>query len=99
VSDTIDKDGFPLGGNALVIFNGELRLPPWRNASLHGFVDTGNVFARVSQIDLALVRTAVGLGVFYKSPVGPLRFDVGFKVNPLPTESPTAWFLTFGHAF
>ena len=97
--DTIDKDGFPLGGNAVVIFNGELRLPAWRNAGVHGFVDTGNVFARVATIDLGALRTAVGTGVYYKSPIGPIRFDLGFKVNRQPGESLTAWFLTFGQAF
>src|SRR5207245_3220381 len=47
-SDTIDKDGFPLGGNGLVIFNGELRVPIRRILTVVGFVDTGNVFKRAT---------------------------------------------------
>src|SRR6185503_1740809 len=43
---TIDKDGFPTGGNGLVIFNAELRVPVFRSFGAVGFVDTGNVFAR-----------------------------------------------------
>ena len=46
-----------------------------------GFVDTGNVFARVTNIELAELRSAVGGGVRYKSPFGPIRLDIGFKVN------------------
>ena len=46
-----------------------------------GFVDTGNVFVNATDIDLAKLRSAVGGGVRYKSPVGPIRFDLGFKVN------------------
>ena len=52
-----------------------------------GFVDTGNVFAHASDIDLGQLRTAVGFGVRYKSPVGPIRFDMGFKINPEPGEA------------
>ena len=66
------------------------------NFETHGFLDTGNVFKRAIDIDFREFRSAVGLGVLYKSPIGPLRFDLGFKVNPLPGESLTAFFITFG---
>jgi outer membrane protein assembly complex protein YaeT len=93
------KDGFPIGGNGMTIFNVELRGPVFGGVQGVGFVDTGNVFGRASDISLGLLRTAVGFGVRYKSPVGPIRFDVGFKVNPEPGERPSAWFITFGQAF
>jgi outer membrane protein assembly complex protein YaeT len=93
------KDGFPIGGNGMAIFNVELRGPVFGGVQGVGFVDTGNVFGHASDIDLGLLRTAVGFGVRYKSPVGPIRFDVGFKVNPEPGERPSAWFITFGQAF
>ena len=98
-SDTIDKDGFPLGGNGLVIFNGELRVPIRRLLTVVGFVDTGNVFKRAADVDLLELRTAVGGGVRYKSPVGPIRVDLGFKVHRQASEGLTAWFITFGQAF
>lgn len=98
-TDTIDRNGFPLGGNALVIFNAELRMPAWRGLGVVGFVDTGNVFARATDIDLGMLRSAVGVGVRYKSPVGPIRIDLGFKVRRQATEGRTAWFITFGQAF
>jgi outer membrane protein insertion porin family len=93
------KDGFPIGGNAETIFNVELRGPLYRGLQGVGFVDTGNVFARVVDIDLGVLRTAVGFGARYKSPVGPIRFDVGFKLKPMPSERRSAWFITFGQAF
>ncbi len=46
-----------------------------------GFVDTGNVFARTADIDLTELRSAVGFGVRYRSPVGPIRVDLGFKIE------------------
>jgi outer membrane protein assembly complex protein YaeT len=97
--DTLDANGFPLGGNAVIVLNAELRVT--MRGGLEGalFVDSGNVFQRVSTIDLSEVRTAVGFGLRYRSPVGPIRFDLGFKVNRRPDESPTAWYVTFGQAF
>ena len=96
--DTI-KDGFPIGGNAETIFNVELRSPVRKGLQGVGFVDTGNVFAHAGDIDLLELRTAVGFGLRYKSPVGPIRFDMGFKVKPETGERRSAWFITFGQAF
>jgi outer membrane protein insertion porin family len=98
-TDTIDANGFPLGGNAVVILNGELRVPVRGGLQAATFVDTGNVFQRVTTMDLSEVRTAVGFGVRYKSPIGPIRVDLGFKVNRRPDEDLTAWYVTFGQAF
>jgi outer membrane protein insertion porin family len=96
--DTI-QNGFPIGGNAEAIFNGELRSPVRKGLQGVGFVDTGNVFAQAADIDLLALRTAVGFGFRYKSPVGPIRFDMGFKVKPETGERGSAWFISFGQAF
>ncbi|MCU1381347.1 MAG: bamA 3 [Acidobacteria bacterium] len=98
-SDTLDADLLPVGGNGLVIFNAEVRAPVFGGLSAVGFVDTANVFSRVSQIELTALRTAVGSGIRYKSPFGPIRFDLGFKVHRQPGEGLTAWFISFGQAF
>ena len=112
-TDTIDQDGFPIGGDATVIVNGELRVPVRGGLSVVGFVDTGNVFQSVSQVNLGELRSAVGFGVRYQSPFGPLRVDLGFKthVNQIacalsPGESAQTCFesrpalhISFGQAF
>jgi outer membrane protein assembly factor BamA len=79
---TIDADGFPTGGDAVVIANAELRFPVTRTLGGVVFLDAGNVFARVVDLDLGRIRGAAGFGVRYKSPIGPLRFDLGFKLDP-----------------
>ncbi len=99
VNDTLDQDLLPIGGNGLVVFNAELRAPIAGGLGVVGFVDTGNVFSRISEINFMELRTAVGSGVRYKSPFGPIRFDLGFKVNRQPGEGLTAWFISFGQAF
>jgi outer membrane protein insertion porin family len=97
--ETLDANLLPIGGNGLVIFNAELRAPVTRALGVVGFLDTGNVFTSAAGIDLGELRSAVGGGVRYKSPFGPLRFDLGFKVKRQPGEGLTAWFVSFGQAF
>ena len=58
-----------------------------------------NVFPGISDIDFGEMRTAVGSGARYKSPFGPIRFDLGFKVGRQAGEGLTAWFVSFGQAF
>lgn len=104
--ETKDEKNLPIGGNGETIFNVELRSPVRKGLQGVGFVDTGNVFPHAADIDLRLLRTALGFGLRYKSPVGPIRFDMGFKVhpqrdpiNPERDEPRKAWFITFGQAF
>ena len=101
--DTIDEDGFPLGGNAIVIFNAELRALVRGPFSAVGFLDIGNVFRRASDVRLGDLRSAVGFGVRYRSPVGPIRVDLGFKTHPEVVagrlERRTALHITLGQAF
>jgi outer membrane protein assembly complex protein YaeT len=104
--DTIDRNGFPTGGNGLVILNAELRAPVWGGLGAVGFIDTGNVFQRATDLDLGLLRTAVGFGIRYKSPIGPLRIDLGFKLHrevitllPFQREGLTALHISLGQAF
>ena len=56
-------------------------MPVWSDFGAAVFVDAGNVFERVTQIDVCELRATAGFGMRYRSPVGPLRFDVGFKTR------------------
>ena len=78
---TIDQDGFPQGGNAVVIFNSELRLRVTSAIGVVAFLDAGNVYDRVEHVSLGRIRSGAGFGVRYNSPVGPLGFDIGFKLG------------------
>jgi outer membrane protein assembly complex protein YaeT len=103
-AETIDQKGFPVGGNAVVILNGELRVPVFGGFGIVGFVDTGNVFAQTSDFALSELRSAVGFGVRYRSPVGPIRIDMGFKLDrrelvPGTLERPFAVHISLGQAF
>ncbi len=102
--ETLDPGGLPLGGNGLVILNFELRQRIRGGLGAVGFFDAGNVFSRVHTIELSELRGAVGFGIRYRSPVGPLRVDLGFKTNrreivPGRLEDLTALHISLGQAF
>lgn len=101
---TIDTNGFPKGGHALFVVNAELRAPVWRDLGLVAFLDGGNVFARVSHFDFGNLRGGAGFGIRYRSPVGPIRVDLGFKLDRRrfasgELERLTALHISIGQAF
>jgi len=85
--------GFPLGGNALLFNNLELRFP-LMGANIGGvlFHDMGNVYSRISDVsvrfrqrdlnDFNYMVHAVGFGVRYRTPIGPVRGDIAYSINP-----------------
>jgi outer membrane protein assembly factor BamA len=76
----------PLGGTSLIEGSVELRFPVWRQIGGAAFVDGGLVGASRLR-DLAQGNGAVtpGVGIRYKSPVGPIRVDVAY--NPVVADS------------
>src|SRR5262249_2894076 len=78
------SSGLPIGGDSMLAFSSELR------AMLNGklgavvFLDGGNVWANQWTLALGDLRYAVGPGLRYQTPVGPIRFDVGYQLNPIP---------------
>ena len=88
------EKGFPIGGNSLFLNSLELRMPFAENRL--GFVlfhDAGNVYSSVRLMRLLKVHQssptdfnytvhAFGFGFRYRTPVGPLRFDIGYSLNP-----------------
>ena len=80
-AETLDPQGFPQGGNAMAIFNLETRAPYWKNLQFVWFLDAGNVFKHASDIRLQEMRFTSGVGFRYRSPIGPLRVDWGWKLS------------------
>jgi outer membrane protein assembly factor BamA len=102
-ANTISANGFPRGGNGVVILNGELRVPVWREVGAALFADGGNVFERATDLDVGELRGAVGFGMRYRSPLGPVRLDLGFKLDRREIagrlEPRTVWHFSIGQAF
>ncbi len=72
----------PIGGDALAIFNFELRYPLSRRWFLVPFYDVGNVFRRVSDLNFAGMTHSVGLGLRVNTPIGPVGVDYGYLLDP-----------------
>jgi outer membrane protein insertion porin family len=91
----------PVGGNALVILNAELRFPIWERLGLGGavFYDGGNVFANVSDIEWRKFSHTVGFGLRLKTPVGPIRLDFGLLAQREPLVPRTRFHFSFGPPF
>ncbi len=92
-------DGTPLGGDAFVMGNFELRTDVGRGIGVVTFVDTGNVWEKIQDIDPAQLRFTTGLGLRYKTPVGPLSIDYGIKLSRQKGESLGALHFSIGQAF
>ncbi|QQS46390.1 MAG: translocation/assembly module TamB domain-containing protein [Acidobacteriota bacterium] len=72
----------PLGGDALAIFNFELRYPLSERWRLVPFYDLGNVFRRINDINFSNMTHTVGLGIRINTPLGPVGIDYGFLIDP-----------------
>jgi outer membrane protein insertion porin family len=72
----------PVGGDALAVFNFELRYPLSQRFRLVPFYDLGNVFRRVSDFSWAGMTHTVGVGLRVNTPVGPVGVDYGFLLDP-----------------
>lgn len=108
----LDEAG-PLGGGQLMtIGNVEYRVPftalPIGGIGGALFYDTGNVFERSSDFSLRDFTHSAGAGLRYQTPIGPVRFDVGFNLRPKLLVSPDGdvrreervqVFFTLGHTF
>jgi outer membrane protein insertion porin family len=91
---------YPTGGNALVLGGAELRYNLTRAFQVASFVDTGNVYPEVADVALGELRWSAGLGLRYRTPVGPIRLDWGYVLDPQPGDEKRYHFhLSIGHAF
>ena len=78
--------GLPIGGTKFSNFSAELRAPIWGQLTGVAFLDGGIVWAdRSSAVrnDTGW-RYDVGPGLRYQTPVGPIRVDFGYQLNPIP---------------
>jgi outer membrane protein assembly complex protein YaeT len=92
----------PVGGKALFLLNFELSFPllsAVENLSGAVFYDKGSVFTGVKDLSLSQLRDALGIGIRYRTPLGPVRLELGWNLNPREEEKRFLVFLTIGNVF
>jgi outer membrane protein insertion porin family len=91
--------GTPIGGNAFVLWNLELRCRVTGNWRIVPFVDAGNVWIETGEANMDDLRYTAGVGLQYNTPVGPLRVDYGKKLETVEGQSREEIHFSIGHAF
>jgi outer membrane translocation and assembly module TamA len=71
----------PLGGRTLVEWSAELRHPITEKIGAVAFLDAGRVSPRSYDFPFDDLQFGVGGGLRYRSPVGPLRLELGFPLD------------------
>jgi len=98
----------PIGGEALLETGAEARYElmkvkgQWLELAV--FLDGGDVTMQPSDLDVTNLHWAAGGGIRYRTFVGPLRFDVGYRLNRTGANEPSpgsrwAFHFTFGESF
>jgi len=92
-------DGTLTGGDAMVNLNYEVRFLLPFNFGLVGFVDSGMVWIEPKDINFLGLKYSAGWGIRYFTPIGPLRMDIGYKLDPERGEDPYEIHFTLGQIF
>lgn len=97
------RDLEPLGGIVQMFSLFELEYPLIREAGLKwvGFFDAGNAYSHFPGTggEPFVIRTDVGMGIRWFSPIGPLRFEWGFPLSKRDYESSPVFSFFIGPPF
>jgi outer membrane protein insertion porin family/translocation and assembly module TamA len=94
---TLNPFGDPIGGLSLAEASAELRFPIWWHIGGVTFFDTGQVTTR--SWALGKFRYSTGVGLRVDTPIGPIRVDWGYILNPPPSIDRWRIHLSVGQAF
>jgi outer membrane protein assembly complex protein YaeT len=75
--------GLPIGGYTMVETSSELRIQAFGGIGVALFLDAGNVWSGSWDVRPGDMLYAAGPGLRYNTPIGPVRFDIGYQLTPL----------------
>lgn len=92
----VDENGEPLGALKMFVMNFEFLYPLSKELGLRGavFYDVGKGFDHWG--DITPLRHAVGAGIRWYSPVGPIRIDWGYNLDRKRGEKASVWDFAVG---
>ncbi|MCB0360951.1 MAG: BamA/TamA family outer membrane protein, partial [Bdellovibrionales bacterium] len=93
-----DEQGNEYGGSKQLVANFELLFPLIPQMGLQGvvFYDAGQAFDDDVQIEIGDLRQAVGWGVRWRSPLAPIRIEIGYPIDRESGESSVVTNFSFG---
>ena len=95
--------GDPVGGETVLEFSleGRFPLPIYKKIGGVIFLDAGNVFSRIHNLDLGQLKYSPGVGLRYLSPIGAIGVDIAFPTNRInyQQDSPYQVHFTVGYGF
>ena len=97
-----DENGTEVGGTKFVQANVELRFPLVAEAGVYGvgFFDTGDIWGGGEQVEIDNMRESAGCGVRWLSPMGPVRLEYGWILDPKDTDASSGnWEFSMASAF
>ncbi|MBI1874284.1 MAG: BamA/TamA family outer membrane protein [Acidobacteria bacterium] len=80
----LGASGLPLGGHSMLEASSEIRWRLTKSLGVVAFLDAGNVWADAWQFPVGSLKYAVGPGLRYYTPIGPMRVDLGYQLTPTP---------------
>ena len=89
----------PIGGLSLLEGSVELRRPLWQALGGAVFVDFCQVSRQAFEVPIDKLKFSAGFGLSYKTPLGPLRVDIGFPFSPPRGDRPFQVHFSIGAAF
>lgn len=95
----LDADDNPIGGSSLLEGSIEIRYPITGQIGGTAFVDFGNVFIPEFSYKLDELKYTVGAGLTYMTPVGPLRVEAVYAINPEDRDLTSPFSFAIGQAF
>jgi outer membrane protein insertion porin family len=81
-----DSKGNVIGGLSAGVLSLELRHPFIGPTTVSLFTDAGNVWERHNAFDLGDLRYSAGVGLSFVTPLGPMKVDMGYKLDPKSGE-------------
>jgi outer membrane protein insertion porin family len=93
--------GERIGGDKMWYTNIEIIFPLFEEMGLRGvvFTDFGNVYGVHEDWNFDEIKKSAGVGFRWLSPVGPLRLEWGYNLDPDPDEESSVWDFSIGGAF
>jgi outer membrane protein insertion porin family len=93
-----DSEGNQFGGSKQLVANFELIFPLFTSVGLKGvtFFDIGQAFDDDDDLEIGELRKAWGWGIRWRSPIAPIRIEIGYPIDREDGDKSVVTHFSFG---